>query len=79
MADELADSVKHNSRFMVAPTKAAIFWNVGGTPAAILEEAAASGASLPSHHSPLFRISPAPAVRMGVESSVVALLELMGD
>ena len=67
------------SRLMEAPTKAAIYWSVGGTPAAVLEQAAASGTSLPSHHSPLFKISPEPAVRMGVESSVVALLELMGD
>ena len=67
------------SRFMVAPTKSAIYWTVGGTPAAVLEQAAASGPSLPSHHSPLFKISPEPAVRTGVESSVVALLELMGD
>jgi hippurate hydrolase len=67
------------SRLMVAPTKAAIYWSVGGTPAAVLEQAAAGGASIPSHHSPLFKISPEPAVRMGVESSVVALLELMGD
>ena len=67
------------SRLMVAPTKAAIYWSVGGTPAAVLEQAAAGGASIPSHHSPLFKISAEPAVRTGVESSVVALLELMGD
>ncbi|MDA0705291.1 MAG: amidohydrolase [Proteobacteria bacterium] len=67
------------SRFMVAPTKAAIYWSVGGTPAADLAAAQAGGPAIASHHSPLFKIAPEPSVRLGVESSVVALLELMGD
>ena len=53
------------------------FWRIGGTPAADFERAAAGGAPVPSHHSPLFRIAPEPAVRSGVESTVRALLELM--
>jgi hippurate hydrolase len=32
---------------------------------------------LPSHHSPLFKVEHGPAVRMGVESTVVALQDLM--
>ena len=67
------------SRLMVAPTKAAIYWSVGGTPAADLAAARAGGPAIASHHSPLFKIAPEPSVRLGVESSVVALLELMGD
>jgi hippurate hydrolase len=67
------------SRFMVAPTKAAIYWSVGGTPAEDFARAAAGGAPVPSHHSPLFKIDPGPSIRTGVESTVVALLALMGD
>jgi hippurate hydrolase len=67
------------SRFMVAPTKSAIYWSVGGTPAADFASATAGGPAVPSHHSPLFKIAPEPSVRLGVESSVVALLELMSD
>jgi amidohydrolase len=67
------------SRFMVAPTKSAIYWSVGGTPAEDFERAAAGGPAVSGHHSGLFKIAPEPSVRMGVESSVVALLELMGD
>jgi hippurate hydrolase len=67
------------SRFMVAPTKSAIYWSVGGTPAEDFARAAAGGAPVPSHHSPLFKIDPGPSIRTGVESTVVALLALMGD
>jgi hippurate hydrolase len=56
-----------------------VYWNVGGTPAEDFEREAAGGDPVPSHHSPLFKISPEPSVRAGVESTVVALLELMGD
>ncbi len=67
------------SRFMVAPTKSAIYWSVGGTPAEDFARAAAGGAPVSGHHSGLFKIAPEPSVRLGVESSVVALLELMAD
>lgn len=53
------------------------FWRVGGTPAEDFERAASGGPPVPSHHSPLFKIAPEPAVRAGVESTVLALLELM--
>jgi len=39
----------------------------------------AGGPSVPRHHSPLFKISPEPAVRAGVESTVVALMTLLQD
>jgi amidohydrolase len=67
------------SRFMAAPTKSAIYWSVGGTPAEDFAREAAGGPPVPGHHSPLFKIAPEPSVRLGVESTVVALLELMGD
>lgn len=46
------------------------YFNVGGTPEAEIETA-------PGHHSPLFRITPKPAVTLGVEASVVAAEGLM--
>jgi amidohydrolase len=47
-----------------------VYFNVGGTPEAELETA-------PGHHSPLFRITPRPAVITGVEASVAAAEALM--
>jgi hippurate hydrolase len=44
-----------------------------------LDVAENGGPAVPSHHSPLFKISPESSVTTGVESTVVALLELMGD
>jgi hippurate hydrolase len=63
--------------FTIDPAIPSVFWRVGGTPAADFERADAGGPPVPSHHSPLFRIEPAPAVTLGVESTVVALLALM--
>ncbi len=60
------------------PEIPSVYWAIGGTPQADFDREAAGGAPVPSHHSPLFRISPEPAVTAGVESTVIALLELMG-
>ena len=65
--------------FTIDPEIPTVYWSVGGTPQEDFDRAAAGGPPVPSHHSPLFKISPEPAVRTGVESTVVALLELMGD
>jgi amidohydrolase len=48
----------------------AVFMFVGGTPAAELSTAA-------SHHSPLFKIAPEPAIKTGVEAMVLGALELL--
>jgi len=53
------------------------YWMVGGTPQSVIDAANAGGPPVPPHHSPLFRIEPAPAVKAGVESTVRAMLELM--
>lgn len=47
-----------------------VYFSVGGTPEAELETAA-------GHHSPLFKITPEPAVTLGVEASVAAAEGLM--
>ncbi len=65
--------------FTVDPDIPAVYWNIGGTPQADLDAEEAGGAAVASHHSPLFKIAPEASVRAGVESTIVALLELMGD
>jgi len=63
--------------FTEDPSIPSVYWAIGGTPAEDFERAKAGGPPVPSHHSPLFRISPEPAVRAGVESTVVALMALL--
>jgi hippurate hydrolase len=65
--------------FSVDPSITSVYWAIGGTPQADFDAEAAGGPAVPSHHSPLFKISPEPAVTRGVESTVVALMTLMGD
>ena len=65
--------------FTMDPAIPSVYWDVGGTPQEDFEAEAAGGPMVPSHHSPLFKISPEPSVTVGVESTVIALLELMGD
>ena len=63
--------------FTVEPTIPSVYWGIGGTPVEDFTREAAGGVPVPSHHSPLFKIAPEPAVRAGVESTVVALMELL--
>ena len=65
--------------FTVDPDIMSVYWSIGGTPQEALDAAENGGPAVPSHHSPLFKISPESSVTTGVESTVVALLELMGD
>ncbi len=59
------------------PDIISVYWQIGGTPQEDFDRAAAGGEPVASHHSPLFKIVPEPSVTAGVESTVVALLELM--
>lgn len=65
--------------FTVDPAISSVFWGIGGTPQEDLDAEEAGGPMVASHHSPLFKIAPEPSVRAGVESTVVALITLMGD
>ncbi len=65
--------------FTVDPTITSVYWSIGGTPQEDFDREAAGGEPVPSHHSPLFKISPEPSVTAGVESTVIALMELMGN
>jgi hippurate hydrolase len=53
------------------------YFAVGGTPQAVIDAARAGGPPVPPHHSPLFRIEPEPAVRLGAEAMVTAVLDLL--
>tara|TARA_R110002073_G_scaffold58777_2_gene148693 strand:- start:2688 stop:4010 length:1323 start_codon:yes stop_codon:yes gene_type:complete len=63
--------------FTTDPAIPSVYFAVGGTPKADFERAKAGGAPVPSHHSPLFKITPEPAVKSGVEATVLALMDLM--
>jgi hippurate hydrolase len=56
-----------------------VYWSIGGTPQDFLDAAKTGGPRAPGHHSPLFWIAPEQSVRGGVEATVVALLEVMGN
>lgn len=53
------------------------YFSVGGTPRAVLDAADKGGPSVPSHHSPLFKIDPEPSIRVGAETMTAAVLDLL--
>lgn len=63
--------------FTTDPYIPSLYFAVGGTPADAFVAAANGGAPIPSHHSPLFKIEPEGSVKLGVEASVSALLDVM--
>jgi len=63
--------------FTTDPYIPSTYFGVGGTPQAAFDAEKAGGEPVPSHHSPLFKITPEPAVRLGVEATVEALQEIM--
>ena len=65
--------------FTMDPEISSVYWAIGGTPREDFVREAEGGAPVPSHHSPLFKISPEPSVKAGVESTVVALQALMAE
>ena len=65
--------------FTSDPEISSVYWAIGGTPQGDFDTEVAGGAPVPSHHSPLFKISPEPSVKAGVESTVLALKALMQE
>ncbi len=61
------------------PEIPSVYWAIGGTPQKDFDTEMAGGPPVPSHHSPLFKIAPEPAVKAGVESTVVALMALLQE
>jgi hippurate hydrolase len=54
------------------------YFAVGGTPQADIESAKKNGTTLPSHHSPFFKIEPEPSIRAGTQAMTSAVLDLLG-
>ena len=65
--------------FTVDPYIPSTYFAVGGTPAKVIEDAKNGGAPVPSHHSGLFKIEPEASITLGVEATVIALLELFDE
>ena len=63
--------------FVTDPYIPSTYFAVGGTPPAAFTAAKNGGPPVPSHHSPLFKISPRESVTLGVEATVIALEELL--
>ncbi|MFT7686613.1 MAG: amidohydrolase [Candidatus Azotimanducaceae bacterium] len=63
--------------FTTDPYIPSVYFAIGGTPKKDFETAKNGGTPVPSHHSPLFKITPKPAVTAGVEATILALMELM--
>lgn len=62
--------------FTTAPKIKSVYWAVGGTSMDDWVAAEKGERPIPSHHSPFFKVE-AESVKLGVESTVLALLELM--
>lgn len=54
------------------------YFGVGGTAPEWIEVAKNGGKPVAGHHSPLFKIDPEPAVRLGIEAMTAAVLDLLG-
>jgi len=65
--------------FTTSPRIPSVYFAVGGTSKEDLDIAEAGGNPVPSHHSPLFKIEPQPSVTRGIEATVLALMDLMGQ
>jgi amidohydrolase len=52
------------------------YFAVGGTPQAAFDAAENGGPAVPSHHSPLFKVSPRPSVTLGTRAMIAAVLDL---
>ena len=63
--------------FTTKPYIPSVYLKVGGTPAEDFENAKNGGPAVASHHSPLFKISPEPSIKSGVEATVHILMDIM--
>jgi hippurate hydrolase len=54
------------------------YFAVGGSNPAWIAAAKNGGAPVAGHHSPLFKIDPEPSVRLGIEATTAAVLDLLG-
>ena len=54
-----------------------VYFSVGGTPQADFDAEKAGGPPVPSHHSPLFKISPKESIILGTQAMTGAVLDLL--
>lgn len=52
------------------------YFAVGGTPQEAFDAAENGGPAVPSHHSPLFKVTPRPSVTLGTRAMIAAVLDL---
>ena len=89
-AEELGDDIFYEGKrlgmgaedfpyFVTDPYIPSTYFAVGGTPQAAFDAADAGGPPVASHHSPLFKIDPDAAVPLGVEATVLGLINLLQD
>ncbi|WP_441003828.1 amidohydrolase [Pseudocolwellia agarivorans] len=76
--NELGMGAEDFGFFTTDPYIPSVYFTVGGTPQADFDRAKAGGPQVGSHHSPQFKVSPEPSVKAGVETTVIALFDLMG-
>jgi len=65
------------SLFTLDPYIPSTYFKVGGTPQAWLDEQAQGLRTIAPHHSALFQVDPESSITLGMESTVIALLDLM--
>lgn len=63
--------------FTTDPAIPSTYFAVGGTPPEDFKRAENGGEPVATHHSPLFKVAGEPSVRLGVESTVYALMDLL--
>lgn len=63
--------------FVTDPYIPSVYYKIGATPPEKIKLSRAGKLDIPGNHSPLFRVDAAPAVKTGVESATIALLELL--
>jgi len=63
--------------FTSDPYIPSVYYKVGGTPVAELTAAKKNGTRIPGNHSPLFKVDSETAIKMGVQTTVIALMDLL--
>lgn len=63
--------------FTTHPYVPGVYFKIGGTPLSEINDAKMKGVSIPSNHSPFFKVDSEMAIKTGVETTVIALLDLL--
>jgi hippurate hydrolase len=63
--------------FVTEPYIPSVYYKIGATPPEKIKASREGKLQIPGNHSPLFRVDAPAAVKTGVESATIALLELL--